>query len=107
VILSLIELTPIAGKRAAILELLQFSVDHLMTKPGCLSSGVYELFDEKQTILYMERWRSREDLHRHIQSNVYLGVLNALDLAIGPPEINFHEISDTKSMDLIATLRSF
>ncbi len=106
VILSLIELTPIPGEREEILELLRFSVDRLLGRPGCLSSGVYEAGDDKQTILYLERWESEEALNLHVQSNLYLGVLNAMDLAMEPREINFYEISETKSMELIVALRT-
>jgi quinol monooxygenase YgiN len=106
VILALMELTPAAEKREEILELLRFSVDRLRRKPGCLSSGVYEAGDERQTILYLERWESEKALYSHIQSNLYLGVLNAMDLAIDPREIIFHTISDTKSMELIVALRT-
>ena len=105
-ILALIELTPTPDKREQILECLRFSVDRLGGKPGCLSSGVYQADDEKGTILYLERWESEEALHRHIQSNLYLGVLNAMDLAMEPREITFYEISDTKSMELIVALRT-
>ena len=104
-ILSLIELTPIPGKREQILELLRFSVDRLRGRSGCLSSGVYEA-DEKETILYLERWTSEEELHRHIQSNLYLGILNATDLAMEPRGIAFCEVSDVKSLDLIVALRT-
>jgi quinol monooxygenase YgiN len=106
VILSLIELIPIAGKRNEILQLLRFSVDHIKGKPGCLSSEVYEAGDQKQTILYLERWTSKEDLYRHIQSNLYLGILNATDLAVEPRGITFCDVSQVRSMDLIVTLRT-
>jgi quinol monooxygenase YgiN len=53
----------------------------------------------------LERWRSREDLYRHIQSSLYLAILNAMDLGQEAPEISFHEVSDTESMDLIEALR--
>jgi quinol monooxygenase YgiN len=106
VILSLIELIPIAGKRNEILQLLRFSVDRLRGKPGCLSSEVYEADDEKETILYLERWTSKEEFHRHIQSNLYLGILNATDLAVEPRKITFCEVSDIKSMELIVALRT-
>ena len=105
-ILSLIELTPTPRQREEILELLRFSVDRLTGTLGCLSSGVYEAGDEKQTILYLERWESEKELHRHIRSNLYLGVLHALDLAMEPRGITFHEISDTKSMELIVAMRT-
>ena len=105
-ILSLIELIPIPGKRGDILHLLRFSADRLRGKLGCLSSGVYEADDDKETILYLERWTSKEELYRHIQSNLYLGILNATDLAIEPRGITFLEASDVKSMDLIVSLRT-
>jgi len=105
VILSLIELIPIPGKRDEILQLLHFSADRLGGKPGCLSSGVYEKDDEKETVLYLERWASKEELHRHIQSNLYLGILNATDLAVEPRGITFLEVSDVQSMNLIVSLR--
>jgi quinol monooxygenase YgiN len=103
---ELIELTPLPDKREEILELLRFSVGRLTGRLGCLSSGVYEAGDEKHAILYLERWVSEEALHRHIQSNLYRGVLNALDLSREPRGISFHEISETKSMELILALRT-
>ena len=104
-ILSLIEITPLPHKREEILELLRFSRDRLRGQQGCLSSDVYETGDEKQAILYLERWKSKADLHRHIRSNLYLGILSATDLAQEPREVSFYEISNTKSMDLIVSLR--
>ena len=53
----------------------------------------------------MER-KSAEELHRHIQSNLYLGLLPAMDLAIGPGNVSNYEISETRYMELIAALRS-
>jgi len=105
-IYSLIELTPIPGKRDEILELLHFCVDRLGGKPGCLSSGVYEGNGERETILYLERWTSKEELYRHIQSSLFLGVLNAIDMAKEPMQITFCEVSDMKSMELVAALRT-
>jgi quinol monooxygenase YgiN len=104
-IISMIELTPAPGNRKEILELLQFSVDRLRTKPGCLGCGVYEAGDERETILYLERWASEEELHRHIRSSLYLGVLSAMDLAEGARTISFHEVSETKSLELVVALR--
>ena len=105
-VLSLIELTCTLRSRGEILELLRYCADGLQTKPGCLGTGVYEAGDRNETILYLERWRSAEELHRHIQSNLYRGVLTAMDLASAPPDVKYYEVSETKSMELIAALRS-
>lgn len=104
-ILSIIEFTPLPGKREEVLELLRFSVDRARTRSGCLGAGVYEDGDESQTILYVERWASEEELSSHIRSNCYLGVLNAIDLAKRPPEVAFHKVTSSMSMELIANLR--
>lgn len=104
-VLSLIELTSTPRSRGEILELLRYCMDGVRTKPGCLGTMVYEAGDQNETILYLERWRSAEELHRHIQSDLYLGVLNAMDLANAPPDVRYYEVSETKSMELIASLR--
>jgi quinol monooxygenase YgiN len=106
VVISLIELTSTLRSRREILELLRYCTEGLRTKPGCLGSGVYEAGDQKETILYLERWKSAEELHRHIQSNLYRGVLTAMDLASAPPDVRYYEVSETKSMELIAALRN-
>ena len=95
-----------SGNREKVLELLQFSVDRLRTRHGCLGCGVYESGDDKETVLYLERWESEEQLHRHIRSNIYLGVLNAIDLSDGPREISFYNVLDMKSIELIVALRT-
>ena len=105
-VVSFIELKPGPGKRAEILELLRYSADHLAATVGCLSTGVYEENEGEQTILYVERWTRAEDLRRHVQSNLYMGVLNALDLAIDRREVSFYEVSDTKSMEFIVAVRN-
>ena len=105
-IISIIELIPTPEKRQAVLEILRLTEDRARIKAGCIECGVYEASDERGTILYLERWRSSEDLHRHIRSSLYLGILNAMDLGQEAPEISFHEVSDTESMELIEALRS-
>jgi quinol monooxygenase YgiN len=105
VVVSLIELTSTLRNRGEILELLRYCVDGLRTKPGCLGSGIYESSDQNENILYLERWKSIEELHRHIQSNLYFGVLTAMDLASRPPDVSYYEVAETKSMELIAAIR--
>jgi len=105
-ILSIIELTPSPGKREKVLELLRFCIDRLATKGGCLGAAVYQASNQDGTILYLERWESNEGFRRYVQSDSYLGILNAIDLAKEMPEINFLEVSNMKSLELIVSLRS-
>jgi quinol monooxygenase YgiN len=105
-ILSLIELVPGLDQRQAMLDILRFVESGLARNPGCVGCRIYEGLDQDHTILYVEQWESKQALHNHIRSSSYLPVLNAIDLGRTEPKITFHEVSDTRSMDLIEALRS-
>ena len=103
--ISLLKLKPIPEKRQAVLDVLRFVKERSQMKLGCLECVIYQECDQDPTILYMERWQSKETMDRHIQSDVYLRVLNTMDLCRERPDIRFHEVSDTKGMEWIAALR--
>ena len=104
-IVACIELDPSLGKRKAVLEILQFVERGLRNNPACLSCGVYERLDQNRTILYEEKWESEQSCCNHIQSTSYLALLNAMDLAQSKPKISFNEVTNTRSMELIESLR--
>jgi quinol monooxygenase YgiN len=104
-IIALVELLPSPGSKQSILEILRIAQRSARTKAACVGCDIYETVDTSHKILYLEQWRNVEALHRHIQSSVYLRVLNAMDLSAEPPTVVFHKVSDTKSMDLIESLR--
>jgi quinol monooxygenase YgiN len=105
-IMAVMELLPRFDKRQAMLEILRFVEERVRTNPECLECGVFEAADDTQQVLYVERWRSAKDLHAHIQSGLYLRILNAMEFAREEPKISFHEVSQTRSMELIEKLRN-
>jgi quinol monooxygenase YgiN len=100
-----IRIDSMPGKQQAIIEVLVSVQTMTRLKPGCISSMIYEEYGNGQEILYMERWQTKEDLQRHIQSNLYLRVLNAIELANQSPEIIFYDSSETKGIELIEAIR--
>ena len=104
-IISLLKLKPIPEKQNAVLDILRFVKDRVTLMRGCLESVIYQECDPDPMILYLEHWQSKEDLNRHIQSSIYLRVLNAMDLCREKPEILFYDVSNMKGMEWIATLR--
>ena len=105
-IIAVLQLVPRLDKRDALLEILRFVEEHVRTKAGCVGCGVFEAADRTQQVLYVEQWQSPKDLYTHIRSGLYLRILNAMELAGEAPKISFHEVSQTRSMELIETLRS-
>ena len=74
-------------------------------KPSCTNCEIYEEHGDGQKILYIEKWQTREAMYQHIRSNLYLRVLNAIELASKLPEICFHEDSETAGIELIEAIR--
>ncbi len=104
-VFAVIKLMPQPNKRNELLEILRYVKDRASDKTGCLGCGAYEATDGSAQILYEEQWRSTKDLDAHIRSGLYRSVLNAMELAREEPQISFHEVSQTKSMELIQELR--
>jgi len=104
--MAVMELVPQNDKRLGLLEILRFVEEHVQGKAGCLGSGVFEAVDGTQRILYVERWGSVKELCAHIKSELYFPILSAMELASEKPRISFHEVSQTRSMELIEELRN-
>jgi quinol monooxygenase YgiN len=103
--ISLLRVTALSEKRDAVLEVLNSVMEVTQGLPGCKGCTCYEEQSNPRAILYMERWESKEDLYRHIQSDLYHRVISAMELAVEAPEISFHEVSISMGMELIETLR--
>jgi len=104
-IIASLELVPQADKRQAMLEILRSVEDRVRTKAECMACGVFEAADGSSRVLYEEHWKTAKDLHAHIQSGLYLRILNAMELASEQPRMSFHEVSYTNSLQLVEELR--
>jgi len=93
------------GKQQVVVDILRSVIGPTRLKSGCMDCTVYTDQGEAQTILYIEQWQSREALDRHIQSELYFRVLSAMELANEAPEIYFHEVSDTRGLEYVESLR--
>ena len=105
-IIAMLELVHEIQKRQAMLEVLRFVAERVKTKPECLDCGVLEEATGPRRVVYVEEWRSAKELQAHIRSGLYSKILNAMELASEEPRISFHEVSQTRSMELIRELRS-
>jgi len=104
-IIASIRIDPMPGKRLSVLEILMSVKTMTRLKHGCIYCNIYEEHDDGQKILYIEKWQARDDMYQHIRSNLYLRVLNAIELASKLPEICFHEDSETAGIELIEAIR--
>jgi quinol monooxygenase YgiN len=106
VIITLLRLIPRSEKRQEMMDMFLAIENQTRLKIGCVSCAIYEQCSDEHAILYLDQWESKAQLDRHIQSGLYLWVLTAMELASEPPEISFHQVSDTKGLEFIESLRT-
>jgi quinol monooxygenase YgiN len=104
-IISLVKISPSPAKEREALELLNYIVGPTRANPGCLDCSVYH-GSEDSSIMFLEKWRDKEDLYEHIKSGLYMSILTAMELSATPPEISVVESMESDGMALIKALRT-
>ena len=92
-------------KRNDVIKTLRSIVGPTRAEPGCISCHLNQDVENANVLNYVEEWRSKEDLNRHIRSDQYRKVMAAIDEATDPPEVRFHTIWQTERMEMIRKAR--
>jgi quinol monooxygenase YgiN len=87
-------------------QILGSIVERTRVNPGCFSCSVFRDVDNKHMIVFEEKWKSDEDLQRHLRSEDYQKVLLVMEMAIIPPEIRFDIITSSSGVETIEEARS-
>jgi quinol monooxygenase YgiN len=93
------------ARQAEVMEVLRSIRGPVMAQPGCIACHIYAEQGQEPAVVLVERWESRAALETHIRSEAYRRILGAIELAGGPPEVNFDVVSASEGMDLIERLR--
>lgn len=104
-ILALLEIYPQPGKRKDVIDILLSRQEQILLKPGCLSCELMAgIQDDK--LIYIEKWESNKEFFRHLGSDDYFRILNALEFGAKHPTISFFEVRDEKGMEVIERIRN-
>jgi quinol monooxygenase YgiN len=87
-------------------HILRSIIERIRTEPGCLSCSVYQDTDNEHLVVFEEKWRSDEDLQRHLRSECYQKVLLVMEMAVRHPEVRFDTITDTSGVEIIKKART-
>ena len=87
------------------LKILKSAAAQCGLTPSCLSSRIYQDAQEHNVLMFEERWRSREDLERHLRSDEYYKVLLVIEMALKRPEIRFETISESTGIETVEKAR--
>jgi quinol monooxygenase YgiN len=106
VVIATFRLFPPREQRRQLLSILRSVQGPTKVQPHCTSCQVYEEDGYEEAILYLEHWDSEPEFHRHVRSDQYRQVLEAVELSRRNPEIQFHQVGSTRGIDLLEELRS-
>lgn len=93
-------------KRDEALKILRSTAEQCRVHSSCLACNISEDIQEDNILMFEQRWRSQEDLDRHLRSDAYRNVLLVMEMALNPPEIRFDTISRSSGIETIEKARS-
>ena len=89
-----------------VLQILRSIVESTRVQAGCVFCSVYQDIETENQIFFVQKWKSDEDLQRHLGSEEYQKVLMVLEMALKHPEIRFDIISSCTGIETIEKARS-
>jgi quinol monooxygenase YgiN len=101
-ILATLRLTVQAERRDEFLRYLHRTTEEGRKEPGCISCRFYEDMEHENTFALLEKWKTQEDLDKHIRMEIFRMLIGVMDILSGPPEILFEEISHTSGIEVIS-----
>jgi quinol monooxygenase YgiN len=105
-ILAIVQISPLPEKRAEILQILTSIKEPVQAIRDCLDCCVCQEDSGDGMIVYLEQWQSWEAFMRHLRSEAYAKILEAIELSREMPSVAFFEVSSIKGMDLLNAVRS-
>jgi quinol monooxygenase YgiN len=87
------------------IQVLQSLLLEAETEPGFISGGLWRDTDDPEVLCYVEEWCTLRDVDRQIRSDRYTRLLRLIETAVERPDFRLKEITQTKGMEYLETLR--
>jgi quinol monooxygenase YgiN len=104
-ILSIVTIYPFPEKRKEILSILNSTRGPTQAMNDCLDCRICIEDGDEGAILFLEQWQSWESFMKHIRSDIYSRLLEAMELSREEPDVSFFEVSAMRGMDLLKAVR--
>lgn len=72
---------------------------------GFLNCRLFVDVDDKDMVRYEERWQTRQDFEDQMRSARFTRLLALMESASERPTLEFHVVSETRSLDYVAAVR--
>jgi quinol monooxygenase YgiN len=92
-------------KKKEVMQTLLSMIETAGKEEGCLSYDVFRGIDGKAVFNLIEEWETREDLDRHIRSDIFSILLGTKSLLARPLEIKIHTVARSEGTEVVNALR--
>jgi quinol monooxygenase YgiN len=89
-----------------VIQVLLSQIEPTRVETGCISCGLYKDLHDPSTIIWLEEWKTQDDLERHLSSPQYKKILAVFDMSSKAPDLRFNTVVKTTGLQLIAEARS-
>jgi quinol monooxygenase YgiN len=93
------------GRRVEVVKALRSLMRALQSARGLLACRVYVESDNPNSICYMEKWNSAEEMDEQIRSIHYTRLLSIIEAAAEPPDIQLSWVSQVRGLEYLRSVR--
>lgn len=104
-ILSIVKIVPAPGKKEELLCVLRSILGPIQAMSDCHDCLLCHEDGDDGEVIFLEHWESWEAFMRHIRSELYGRMLEAMELSRHEPEVSFFEVSAVQGMELLKAVR--
>lgn len=100
-IISTLRMVVRPERRNDLLATIRGMLEPSRVERGCLSYGLYEDVEDRDSFLLLEEWETEEDFESHISRDSQRQLIELMDLLSKQPDLKFNTVSHTAGMDLL------
>ena len=98
-ILTLVKLNTLAGKRKELWQTLQSIVAQMKMEEGCVDSSFYQQAEDENEFLLIGEWENPEALNDYLRSIHFKVLMGAKSLLSRPLEIAIHTVAQSSELN--------
>ena len=94
------------NERLNVLKTIHTIIGPTAVRRGCLHCGLYSNSQNDDELILLEKWKSQQDLERHVRSDDFRKLLTVMEAAKKKPEISFATVASKAGLELVEKIRS-
>ena len=92
-------------KHMEVMQTLLSLIETTLKEKGCLRYDAFCDISVKTVFNLIEEWKTREDLDRHMRSQIFSVLLGTKSLLAKPLEMKIHTVSHSEGTEVVKAIR--